>query len=123
MIPQVTQNLTIWRGITFDSFLVLCFQDTALTIPADITGWTAWAEVRPAPDDPNLIFNLSPFISNPTGGVVTIPAIQDEVTITLQEGKFKWDFTMQDPSGARRGPYIVGSCIIKDKVTQGQPPE
>lgn len=122
MIPQVVQSLTMWRGITFDSFIITCYQDAALTIPADITGWTPWSEVRTAPDQA-LILNLAPLITNPTVGQVTIPAIQDEVTIQQPEGKFKWDFTMMDPSGARHGPYVAGSFTIKSKVTQGQPPE
>lgn len=122
MIPQVTQNLTMWRGITFPSFIIVCYQDTALTIPADITGWTAWSEVRTAPDE-TLVLNLAPTITNPTGGVVTFPAIQDEITIQQVEGKYKWDFTMEDPTGQRFGPYVAGSFIIKSKITQGQPPE
>jgi hypothetical protein len=122
MIPQVTQNLTIWRGITFDSFIITCYQDTGLQIPADITGWIPWSEIRSAPDQ-TLIFDFTPFISSFNPGIVTIPEIPDEVTITFPEGKFKWDFTMQDPGGERRGPYVVGSCIIKSKITQGQPPE
>jgi hypothetical protein len=118
----VTRNLTLTRGITFDSFLVRCFQDDGLTLSQDITGWVPWAEVRSAPDQ-TLILDLTPFISDSINGVVTIPAIQDEQTILLTEGKYKWDFTMQDPSGQRFGPYIKGSFIIKSKITQGSPPE
>jgi len=121
-MPQVVQNLTLWRGITFDSFLILCFQDVNLTIPANITGWTPFAEVRSIPYGP-LQINLNPFISNATGGVVTIPLITDAVTISYVSGKYKWDFTMNDPGGERHGPYVSGSFIIKDKITQGQPPE
>ena len=117
-----TRNLTLLRGITFDSFLVLCFSDDALTIPQDLTGWIPWAEVRSAPDQ-TLILNLNPAIGNSTAGVVQIPAIQDEQTILLPEGKYKWDFTMQDPGGQRFGPYIRGSFTIKSKITQGSPPE
>jgi hypothetical protein len=121
-MTTIVQNLTLYRGLTFNSFLIACFQDTALTIPSDITGWTPWSEVRSAPDQ-SLIINLSPFISNPTGGIVTVPAIQDEQTILLVEGKYQWDFTMQDPTGQRFGPYIRGSFTIKSKITQGSPPE
>lgn len=118
----VTRNLTLIRGITFDSFLILCFEDDALTIPQDLTGWTPWAEVRSAPDQ-TLILNLNPFISDFTGGVVTVPVIEDEQTILLPEGKFKWDATMQNPAGQRLGPYVRGSFTIKSKITQGAPPE
>lgn len=121
-MTTVVQNLTLYRGITFDSFLVKCYQDDALTIPQDITGWTPWAEVRTEPDA-TLVINLAPFISNAVGGIVTVPAIADEVTITYTNGKYKWDFTMEDPSGERLGPYIRGSFIIKSKITQGSPPE
>lgn len=116
------QNLTCFRGITFNSFLIVCFEDDALTIPQDITGWTPWAEVRTAPDQ-TLILNLNPAIGNATAGIVIVPAIQDEVTITFPEGKYKWDYTMEDPGGQRFGPFITGSFIIKSKITQGEPPE
>jgi len=118
----VVQNLTLYRGITFRSFVIHCFQDDALTIPQDITGWIPWSEVRTDPDQA-LVINLVPFISNAPGGIVTVPAIQDEITITYTNGKYKWDFTMQDPTGQRFGPYIRGSFTIKSKITQGAPPE
>jgi hypothetical protein len=121
-MTTVVHNLTLYRGITFDSFLVYCFEDDELTIPKDITGWTPWSEVRAQPDD-TLILNLAPFISNAVIGEVTIPEVADEVTITLTDGKNKWDFTMEDPTGDRHGPYIRGSFIIKSKITQGVPPE
>ena len=121
-MTPVSQPLTMYRGITFDSFQILCFQDSAFTTRQDITGWTPWSEVRTMPDAA-LVLNLTPFISNPIQGIVTVPAIQDEQTILLPEGKFKWDFTMQDPSGQRFGPYIQGSFTIKSKITQGSPPE
>ena len=121
-MTTVTQNLTLYRGITFDSFTILCFEDDLLTIPQDLTGWTPWAEVRTAPDQ-LLILNLNPAVGNSTAGVVQVPAIQDEQTILLPEGKFKWDFTMENPGGERLGPYIRGSFVIKSKITQGAPPE
>ena len=121
-MTTVTQNLTLYRGITFDSFLIQCFQNDALTVPQDITDWTPWAEVRSAPDQ-TLILDLTPFISDASQGLVEVPAIQDEQTILLPEGKYKWDYTMQDPSGQRFGPYIRGSFVIKSKITQGSPPE
>jgi hypothetical protein len=121
-MTTVTRNLTLIRGITFDSFLVRCYEDDALTIPQDITGWVPWAEVRSAPDLA-LVVNLNPTISDSVGGIVLIPAIEDEQTIILPEGKFKWDFTMQNPAGQRLGPYVRGSFTINSKITQGSPPE
>lgn len=121
-MTAVTVNLVLYRGITFDSFLILCFQEPAFINASDISGWTPWAEVRSNPDQ-TLILNLNPFISNGPGGIVTVPAIQDEQTILLPEGKYKWDFTMEDPGGQRFGPYIRGSFNIKSKITQGAPPE
>ncbi len=122
-MTTLTQNLTLFRGITFDSFLILCFEDDELTIPQDLTDWIPWAEVRSAPDQ-TLILNLNPFVRDPPlDGVVVVPAIEDEFTFTLPEGKYKWDCTMQNPAGQRLGPYIKGSFIIKSKITQGSPPE
>lgn len=114
--------LVLTRGLTFQAFLVGCFQEDTFDTPSDITGWIPWAEVRSAPDQ-LLILNLNPFISDYSGGIITIPAIQDEQTILLPEGKYKWDLTMQDPAGQRWGPYIKGSFTIKSKITQGSPPE
>lgn len=121
-MTTVPFNITIYRGITFDSFIVKCYEDDALTIPKDITGWTPWAEIRTEPDEA-LILNLNPFISNAAIGEVTIPAVPDEQTILLTDGKNKWDFTMEDPGGDRRGPFVRGSAVIKSKITQGSPPE
>lgn len=118
----LTHNLELIRGLTFKAFLISCFQEDTFDTPSDITGWIPWAEVRSAPDQ-TLILNLNPFISNFTGGIITVPAIQDEQTILLPDGKFKWDFTMQDPAGQRWGPYIKGSFNIKSKITQGSPPQ
>lgn len=118
----VVQNLTLLRGITFDSFQIACFEDADFTVPFDATGWTPWSEVRSAPDG-NLILNLNPFFSNYPGGIITVPAIQDEDTILLTDGKYKWDVVLEDPTGQRFGPYIKGSFIIKSKITQGDPPE
>jgi len=115
-------NLTLYRGITFASFIIQCFEDDALTIPKDITGWTVWSEVRTEPDA-TLVLNLNPFISTAATGIVTVPEVPDEQTIVLTDGKYKWDFTMQDPGGDRHGPFIKGSFIIKSKITQGVPPE
>lgn len=121
-MTTVVHNLTLYRGITFDSFIVQCFEDDDLTIPKDITGWTPWSEVRSDPDE-TLVLNLNPFNSDASIGQVTIPDVTDESTILLVDGKYKWDFTMEDPTGARRGPFVKGSFIIKSKITQGAPPE
>jgi hypothetical protein len=121
-MTTITRNLTLIRGITFPAFIIACFDDDALTIPSNITGWVPWSEVRTAPDG-DLILNLVPFISNDSGGLVTVPTVEDEQTILLPEGKFKWDFTMQNPMGQRLGPYIRGTFTIKSKITQGSPPE
>lgn len=121
MIAKI-QNLVLLRGITFDEIIIYCFDAPDLINVFDLTGWTPFAEVRSAPDY-DLVLNLNPVISNPTTGVVRIPAIQDEQTIGLPEGKYKWDFLLSDPSGQRFGPYIRGSFIIKSKITQGEPVE
>lgn len=121
-MTAVVQNLTLIRGITFEEILINCFTSTDFIEFFDITGWTPFAEVRAAPDE-TLILNLNPVISDATQGIVTIPAIPDEDTVLLTDGKYKWDFTMEDPTGDRFGPYIRGSFIIKSKVTQGAPPE
>lgn len=121
-MTPVSLNLTLLRGITFDPILIYCFDAPDLLNAFDITGWTPWAEVRSAPDE-TLILDLTPAITDAVHGVVTIPDIQDEATILLPEGKFKWDLILQDPSGQRLGPYVKGSFIIKSKITQGSPPE
>lgn len=121
-MTTVVHNLTLYRGITFDSFIIKCYEDDALTVPKDITNWTPWAEVRADPDETRVL-DLQPYISNAATGEVTIPPVVDESTILLTDGKYKWDFTMEDPGGDRRGPFVKGSFIIKSKITQGTPPE
>lgn len=118
----VTQPLIITRGITFPGILINCFDSLDFTNVFDITGWTPWAEVRSIPDS-TLILDLLPYIDDPLLGRILIPAIQDEQTILLPEGKYKWDFILQDPGGQRLGPYIKGPFKIISKITQGSPPE
>jgi hypothetical protein len=98
-----------------------------LLIPADLTDWIPYAEVKTDPESTSVILDLAPIISQPDIGEVTIPAIQDEQTILLPSGsggklKCKWDLIFQVPTGERIGPYIAGSFLIKSIITEPAEP-
>lgn len=117
-MDPINLNLTLLRGSPFIPVSIFCFDAPDLSKASDITGWTAWAEVRSAPDE-TLILDLAPTISDPENGVVTLPAIEEKTTALLPDGKFEWDLILQDPSGQRLGPYVRGTFVITDQATIG----
>ena len=109
-------DLTLTRDITFGPIVIVC-KDSAGTV-VNVTGWTAYAEVRKKPEDTTAILNLAPVVSNGAAGEVTIPAIANSTTKTLPAGAYLWDFILQKPTGERLGPFISGRFIIGSKITQ-----
>lgn len=84
--------------------------------PADLTGYTAYAEVRTSSGS-TVIIDLSPEITDELGGEITIPAITDEATAGLTAGKYQWDMLLEDSSGAVKTPILEGRFTIKNKIT------
>lgn len=109
-------DLTLTRDITFGPIVITCKDSAGAAV--NVTGWTAYAEVRKKPEDTTVILNLAPVVSNGAAGQVTIPAIANTVTKTLPPGAYQWDFILQKPTGERLGPFITGRFNIGNKITQ-----
>lgn len=112
MIPA-TLDLTAYRGTTFG--LVIKAQDSNHAI-VPLTGWTAFAQVRPAPQK-HVVLDLNPIITNASQGEVTI-SFTDEETALWAPGEFVWDFLLQRPTGEKLGPFLAGTFSIKTAATR-----
>lgn len=114
MIPG-TLNLTVYKGSTFGPIVI-----TALDTnddPVDLTGWFAHWKVRERPESP-VIFDLQPTITDGPGGVITAPAITDEVTETMPRGRYVQDLLLERPGGEVLGPFLTGSFTVQSSVSR-----
>lgn len=107
--------LKLITGITFGP-VILTAKDQNNN-PVDLTGWKVFAEVRKRPGA-TLYLDLQPSFTNITGGEITIPVMTDEATYNLNPGEYNWDLILEDPLGARRGPYIRGPFEIIAIITK-----
>src|SRR5688572_3493488 len=107
-------NLSMTKGITFGPIVFYCADEEEVAV--DLTGWTAYAEVRSGPGG-SVVFDLQPQITDPAAGEITIEAT-DEQTAELTPGLFRWDLILENPAGERLGPYLVGSCNISAPISQ-----
>ena len=114
MVPG-EYSITIYTGYQFQLTLVLKdANDTAL----DLTGATAYAEVRPrGSTDTDPVLDLSPTSSGDATGTITID-VADESTEGLAEGVYQWDLMMDFGDGKRLGPYVVGKAVIREGITK-----
>lgn len=108
-------NLDLVTGLIFGP-ITLKAQDVNNN-PVNLTGWEAFAQVRPKPGG-TIILDLTPSITDPVNGVITIPKMTDEATYNLKIGNFNWDLILEDPTGDRRGIYIQGSFNITGSITK-----
>lgn len=106
--------LTIYTGTTFGPVTLTCRDAEGVLV--DLTGWTAYAEVRKTEGGP-VIVDLEPVITDAGGGVVTL-GLSKEDTAALPVGGYLWDILLQRPTGERLGPYVAGKVSIKKPITQ-----
>lgn len=108
-----TKNLTLYRGTSFGIKIVAKDgNDTAV----NLTGWSAFALVREAPQK-HVVFDLNPSITDPTNGETSI-SFTDEETEVLPPGDFVWDFVLERPTGERLGPFLAGTFTVKTANTR-----
>ena len=120
MISEPTErDLTIIRGITFGPVTIVCRDQPEADggLPVDLTDYIPYAAVRRKPGGELLELDLAPQVTDTAGGEVTIPAIQDEDTELLEPFRGGWDFILELPNGERRGPFVTGKFVIRDKYT------
>jgi hypothetical protein len=114
MIPA-KYPLRLVPGTTFGPYVILAKDVNG--DPVDLTGCTVFAEVRLRAGASRVILDLNPSVTDGPAGEITIPAITDEDTFNLRFVHAKWSLIIQDPSGARKGPFIEDKFIIKGTPT------
>jgi hypothetical protein len=84
----------------------------------DLTGFTAHAQARRIPDD-TILQDLTPAVTDPTGGVVEIPKFRDEETLdfTLCTNG-KWSLVLENSTGDWLPPIIAGAYTVVNSVTR-----
>jgi hypothetical protein len=91
---------------------------TATDHPVDLTDYDVEAKVRRTVNSTDIYLDLTPSITDPTAGEITIPAISSTNTDALEyTGSFMWDLVLTN-SGSRFGPYLKGPFVVSDNVTQ-----
>lgn len=105
-------NIDIHTGYTF-TLKIVC-KDSAGEF-VDLTGYTPYAEIRSGPGEA-VIVDLSPSITDATGGEVTI-TLTDETTAALTAGNYHWDLMLENAVGARLGPYVAGRADVFASIT------
>ncbi|SRR6266705_4102513 len=114
MIVPGTLNLTMTRGCTFESFTL---QMTDVNgDPVDLTGFTTNAEVRVA-SGTTVIINLSPSITDAANGIITIPEINDETTLTYTAATYLWDLLLEETAPDNMQRILAGRFDIINKIT------
>lgn len=112
-MTAATVNLHIARGVTLGPIQMQC--NDASGNPVNLTGWSAFAQVRLNPGAP-MIADLAPVITNPSGGQITIAQTAAQ-TAAMAPGEFSWDLLLERPTGEILGPYIAGNCVISRTIT------
>lgn len=90
-------------------------------VVVDLTGYTAHAQARRIPDD-TLLQNLSPTITDPTGGEITIPKFTDEQTLTFTSiTNGRWSLVLENSTGDWLPAIVAGAYSVSTSVTRNQP--
>lgn len=108
-MTPATYNIEIRKGITLSPLVLIMKDDNGTTV--DLTGWSAYAQVRKTKTANEVVFNLSPEITDPSAGEITI-TLTDEFTDSLSLGKFGWDLVLENPDGERLGPFLEGTVTV-----------
>ena len=103
--------MKVQRGETFRR--VLAFKDGEGQ-PADLSGCTAFSQVRPEPDAEELICFMETAVIPETGTVRL--SVSAETTAGLEPGNYAYDFALQMPSGEVRY-YLGGIFSVLPSVT------
>lgn len=114
MIPAPLP-LTIRAGTAFGPMTITCQQADGSAF--NLTGWTAYAYIKSEPGAA-LFYDLNPSVTNAAGGIVTIPQIDDAVTLAFTLGTYHWDLILKDGTGEKYGPFIEGVVTIKLNITE-----
>ena len=104
-------DFVVMRGATMSR--ALCLKKDGA--PLDLTGWTGKAQVRPAPESPELVCEMElEFV--PEEGKVRM-VIQADVTAEIDPGVYAWDIRLTDVDGSVRY-YLGGVFRLLPTVTR-----
>ena len=90
-------------------------------VVVDLTGFVPHAHARRIPDD-TVLQNLSPIITDYTGGEITIGKFTDEQTLnfaTIVNGR--WSLVLENSSGDWLPPIMAGAYSVVNSVTRNAP--
>ena len=90
-------------------------------VVVDLTGYIAHAHARRIPDD-TVLQNLSPIITDYTGGEITIGKFTDEQTLnfsTIVNGR--WSLVLENGAGDWLPPIMAGAYSVVNSVTRNAP--
>lgn len=106
-----TVPLNIYRGDDHAWTLTL-YTDAAQTVPDNLTGATAKAEIR-AVSGGTVLAPLTCAVTLPNIVAVTLPAA---ATVPLPAGRLKWDLQLTWPDNSRR-TAVAGPVFVTADVT------
>lgn len=114
MTPGI-YNLDIYRGDTYNWTFNLWF-DTAQTLPADLTGVLALAEIRTKPAG-SLMATLNCTVTLPN--IIKMILAPDQ-SMLLSPKATVWDLQLTYPDGSV-GTVLAGSVTVTMDVTDSSP--
>jgi hypothetical protein len=94
------------------------YADTAKTVPQDLTGWSARAQVRTAPAPGGQL--LAEFSVALVGAAVTVTATGAQVAGWAASWRHEdgvWDLVLVDPGGTARSPLVGGRATLHTYVS------
>ena len=111
MTEPVRQDLTCYKGQTYNQNFYFKHDKQ----PIDLTGCTARAQIRPAPNHETLTAEFTVSVSGEEGKVSL--ALSDTVTAAIIPGVYAWDLKMTEADGTVRY-RIAGKFIVSGRVTE-----
>lgn len=109
-------ELEIYRGDTYQWTFVL-WQDADRTVPYDLTGIDAKAEIRDRPSGATIIpLTLTVTLPN------TILAVLDMEASSLLPTAGSWDLQLTDTANGLRNTVVAGTVSVTPDITDSTPP-
>ena len=105
-------DLDIYQG---DDYAAIVSVQNADGSPADISGYTAQAQIRSdvADNSPLILATMSAVVSSPNISL----ALGHTATAALAGGKFRWDLQIVSASGVIT-TILAGAVTVKQEVTR-----
>ena len=114
-IDPAELNFSIHKGATLGPLVFFC-RDADCN-PTDLTGSSAYAEVRADAQSP-VIFDLAPTVTDAAAGEITIERTDEQTAaISASSGEYAWDLLYQNSSG-KRFKIARGTVDLTDTITQ-----